>query len=371
VGTGIYKAHQAAQLRDQVQALQQQQVVAEPQPPSPSPVPAANTFANRPLQARLAVPRPPASLATNSSSAVPWPKTQFYAFLTNKVQKLTLAQVEPFLQANGRSAASLLAAFRTTTDPALLAEAMQKYPTDPQVAFAAAVRLDAPAEERRPWLDAFKQSAPDNLLADYLSALDYFKAGQTNQGVQDLIAASGKTKFSDYGKESIQADEQAYLAVGFQPGEAGMLANTFLAEPQLVSVKQLASKLVDLAASYRASGDEGSRTAALEMAVNLGKRLSDPSAGETLMRQTVGISIERAALSTQDPASPYGTAGQTVQQRLDELVQQKEAIHVLTKQADPLWQTLSDQEWVDYHSQLAASNEETALRWLVSYRGQK
>jgi hypothetical protein len=46
----------------------------------------------------------------------------------------TAGQVESYLTANGRSAASLLAAYRTTGDAALLAEATQKYGNDPQVA---------------------------------------------------------------------------------------------------------------------------------------------------------------------------------------------------------------------------------------------
>jgi len=369
LGAGIYEVRVAANHRDLDSALKQPQVAAEPQPMSPNPVP-ANTSGGRALQARLAAPRTSRPV-TNSSSAVPFRETQFYSFLTNQVPKLTLAQIEPYLQANGRSAASLLAGFRTTTNASLLTEAMEKYPTDPQVAFAAAIRLNVPADERRPWLDAFKQSAPDNLLANYLSALDYLKTGQVEQGVQDLTAASRKTQFLDYTKDSIQADEQAYLAAGYPPGEAGMLANTFLAEPQLVAVKQLGGELIDLAASYGASGDESSRMSALQMAVDMGRRLSEPSAGETLLRQALGISVERAALNALDPTSSYGTAGQTVQQRLDELVQQKQTIQGLAKQADALWRTLSDQDWVDYHSQLAAYGEEMAIRWLVTNHGQR
>lgn len=370
IGIGVYETRDAAHRRDQTSALQQRQAAAESQPLSAVPVPVANTSANRSLQVRLTAPRIPSSPVTNPSSGVPFRENRFYAFLTNKVPKLTLAQIEPYLQANGRSAASLLAGFRTTTNSTLLAEAMEKYPNDPQVAFAAAIRLDAPAEERRQWLDAFKESAPDNLLANYLSALDYLKSGHADQAVQDLATASRKAQFLDYSKESIQSDEQAYLAAGYAPGEAGMLANTRLAEPQLVAVKELGGKLIDLASSYQASGDESSRAAALQMAVDMGRRLSDPAAGETLLRQALGISIERAALSALDPAGAYGTASQTVQGRLDELVQQKETIQALAKQADPLWQTLSDQDWVDYHNQLATSGEEMAIRWLVSNRGQ-
>jgi len=370
VGAEIFATHQATHSRNQTPVAVQRPAAAEPQPLSPGPVP-ANALANRALQARVAAPQATSRPVTNSSSAVPFRETQFYSFLTNKVPKLTLAQIEPYLQANGRSAASLLAGFRTTTNAALLTEAMEKYPTDPQVAFAAAIRLDAPAGERRQWLDAFKQSAPDNLLANYLSALDYLNAGQVEEGVQDLAAASGKAQFLDYSKDSIQADEQAYLAAGYPPGEAGMLANTFLAEPQLVAVKELGGKLTELAASYRATGDESSRMSALQMAVDMGRRLSEPSAGETLLRQALGISVERAALSALDPASSYGTDGQTVQQRLDELVEQKKTIRALADQADALWKTLSGQDWVDYHSQLAASGEEMAIRWLVANRGPK
>src|SRR5262249_4191257 len=139
----------------------------------------------------------PTAPATNPVALVPFTATQMYALMTNTVSKLTLAQVEPYLEAKGRSAASLLAAFRTTSDPSLLAEAVQKFPNDPQVGFEAAIRNDASPQERRQGLDALKQGAPENSLANYLSALDYFKTGQTNEALQELTAASSKQQFSD------------------------------------------------------------------------------------------------------------------------------------------------------------------------------
>ena len=54
---------------------------------------------------------------------------------------------------------------------------MEKYPNDPQVAFEALFAKDLSPEQRRQWLSAFEQSAPDNPLANYLSARDYLKAG--------------------------------------------------------------------------------------------------------------------------------------------------------------------------------------------------
>src|SRR6185312_680225 len=105
----------------------------------------------------------------------------------------------------GRSAASLLAAYRTANDPALLAEAMRNFPNDPQVAFEAAARTNATPEDRRQWLDSLKKSDPDNALANYLSALDYFKIGQTDQAVKEFMAASGK-QFEDYTSQRYQDD---------------------------------------------------------------------------------------------------------------------------------------------------------------------
>src|SRR5439155_24682251 len=98
--------------------------------------------------------------------------------------KVSAEQVEPYLKETQRIAASLLASSRVTGDQTLLQEAMEKYPHDAQVDFAAVFKKNASPEERRQWLEAFKQSAPDNALANFLSAREFFKSGQMDQAVQ-------------------------------------------------------------------------------------------------------------------------------------------------------------------------------------------
>ena len=373
LGNGIYQARQTAQLREQVHALQQ----ASPEPrlegSSVRPRSSTTAVARRVGSGRPLLPSPGtgASATTRKTAAVPFPATQVYALLTNKVTKLTLAQVEPYLNAHQRSAPSLLAAYRTTSDPALLAEAVQKYPQDPRVNFEAAIRLEAAPEERRRALDEFKQAAPDNSMASYLSALDHLKAGQAAAGIDDLLAASGKAQFQCYSQDRILANEEAYLAAGYPPAEAKLIANMFLVEPYLVQMRELGKQLTDLAGSYQQAGDTGSQGGALQLAAELGRRFGEPSGGETLTHQLVGISIERAALAAMDPSSPIEGTGGTVQERLDQLVRQKEAYHVLANDADPLWATLSDQDWLAYYSQFSSAGEEAALQWLVSNYGHK
>ena len=162
---------------------------------------------------------------SNASPPEDLQSTNLFARFKDKAPKLTAAQVEAYLKANGRKASSLLAAYRTSGDPALLKEAMEKYPNDPQVAFEAVLDKDLSPEEQRQWLDTFEKSAPDNALANYLSAFNYFNSGQIDQGVQELTAASGK-RLDDYTLDRMQDDEEAYLSAGYSAAEAERISDS-------------------------------------------------------------------------------------------------------------------------------------------------
>jgi len=116
------------------------------------------------------LPAPPTLGVNEAESEGKLPGTNLIAHLAHggEVPRLTAAQLKRYLDENHRSAASLLSAYRTSGDPALLQEAMEKYSGDPEVAFEAAFKKDASPTERREWLDAFKKAAPDNPMANYL-----------------------------------------------------------------------------------------------------------------------------------------------------------------------------------------------------------
>jgi RNA polymerase sigma factor (sigma-70 family) len=297
--------------------------------------------------------------------------TNLYARLKDKSPKLSSEQAEAYLKANGRTAASLLAAFRTTDDPGLLEEAKQKYPNDPQVAFEAAFQKEATPEQRRNWLEALKRSAPDNALANYLSAQEYFKSGQTDRAVEELIAASGKTEFQDYTQERIQDDEEAYLTSGYSVAEAKTVSSMQLLLPQLAEIKQLCLSTVELANSYRQAGDESSAQSALQMAVNLGTRYGNNAPGEPVINQLVGNAVQRIALGKMDPASPYGSDGQTVQDQLDQLNKQNTAVREMSQKVESLLPMMSEQDWISYKDRWRVFGEDAAFRWVIGKYGQK
>jgi RNA polymerase sigma factor (sigma-70 family) len=295
--------------------------------------------------------------------------------------KLTPAQVDSYLKQSGRSASSLLAAFRVTGERTFLEQALQKYPDDPEVSFSAlfvawlpsngtSIDVASSQEERRQLLEAFKQTAPQNSMANYLSALDYFKSGQTDQAVQELNAASTKQQFQDYSADFVQNDEEAWRSAGYSVAEAKTAASMLLLLPYLGEMKQLTQDTVSLANSYRQAGDEASAQAALEVTLNLGQRL-DGSPGQSLLNELVGVAIQSIALRAMDPNSPYGQNGETVQNRLDQLAQQRTDIAQLTSQFDTVQQQVSEQDRISYKDRWSSFGEESALRWLVNKYSQK
>ena len=359
--TALVVQHQAQiELRKENQSLRQQMARLQTE---------NERFSKHPPTPRL--PAPPMHVtASTNTLAGDSQSTNLYTRFKDDAPKLTAAQVEAFLMANGRKASSLLAAYRTSGDPALLKEAMEKYPNDPQVAFEAVLARDSSPEQQRQWLDTFEKSAPDNALANYLSAFNCFNSGQIDRGIQELTAASGKG-FDDYTLARAQDDEEAYLSAGYSAAEAERISDSWLMVSQLPQVKQLGVDLVDLAKAYNQSGDPVSAQAALQMAMDLGHRYADPATDPMLINQLVGMAIEKIALGAMDPNSPYGNNGQTVRDQVNQITRDRAAITELVQQAQSFLPTMSDQDILNYENRRRAFGEVAALQWLVNKYGQK
>jgi hypothetical protein len=296
--------------------------------------------------------------------------TNWYARLFNgDVPKLSPEQLDTYLVQNQRNAESLLIASRISGDTEFLKEAEEKFPNDPRVAFAAAFKSASP-EERSQWLDRLKQSAPDNALPNYLSALDSLKSGQMDRAAQEITAASSKQQFQDYSMDFLQTAEEAYRSAGYSDAEAKTIAATQLLLPQLAELRELGRQMVGLANSYRQSGDAGSADSALQMDIALGQRFGGYP-GEPLINRLVGIAIERDALATMDPNSPLGAPGQTVQDRLNQLNQSRQDFKALAQQETGLFQKMSDSDIASYWDRWRTFGYEPTMRWAISKYGQQ
>ena len=332
------------------------------------------SLSDKAMQPSAQFPRLPAPAVQVSNSAAldldTLQSTNLYSRLTNMDLTLKPEQVESYLKSGGRNAASLLAAYRTTSDPALLSEAMRNFPDDPQVAFEAVFHTNAAPGDLRHWLDVLKKNDPDNALANYLSAFDYFKTGQTDEAVKEFMAASGK-QFDDFSAQRYQDDTEAYLAAGYSAADAKAAAGFNLLLPQLRETRDLGWAMIDLAKSYQQAGDSASAQAAFQMAMGLGARYTTPTPGEPFISQLVGVALQQKVLKAMDPNSSFGDSGQTVQDQLNTITQQRSQMEQRASQVEALMPQLSAQDWIIYRDRWQMYGEQNAGDWVIGKFGQK
>ena len=153
--------------------------------------------------------------------------------------------------------------------------------------------------------------------------------------------------------------------------ESEVSSATQLLLPQLLQMKNLALGLSDMAKSYQQAGDGDSANTILQMADALGQRYTTEMPAQFEISQLVGFAVERIALNGMDPSSPYGQDGETVQDRINQLTQEQATFTDLNQQADPIMDTLSDEDYLIYRDRWMAFGEQAALQWLISTYGQQ
>lgn len=319
--------------------------------------------APRPWEEVLAVSQSPPSSESQTSNQLVY--SNLYARVASgDIPRVSREKLEPYLAQNRRSVDSLLGALRVSNDDALLAEAKERFPNDPRVQFAAAFKTESP-DERQQWLEKFKQSDPDNALPNYLLANEYSKAGQTDKALQEINAAAGKGGFDNYLIDFIQNAEEAYQAGGYTAAEAKTLASISALLPEQAKLKEVGTDLVEQAKRYQQAGDEASAQALLQMGADLGHRL-DASAQTTLIQELVGMAIERMALNAMNPNDPYGSTGQTVNDRLDALVARRSSYQELTRGSSRILESMSDEDIAHYFDRVRLYGDVAAMRWVMN-----
>lgn len=289
--------------------------------------------------------------------------------LAYELPELNSTQVESYLAQRGRNAESLLAAYNVLRDKRLLQEALERFPNDPKVNLAAAVASQF-TSQRRQWIDAFKQSAPDNALANYLSAQDYFKSGQAALAVQELTTAAGKARFDDYSGDSLRSAEEVYRTAGYSEAATEAAAWSRFENLALYPFSELRRSLGDAADRSRQAGDEESARATLQLGLQLGQRLADEPLGlKTETQELLGLSIQRRLLETMDPGSSYDSTGQNVKDRLTQLARRVAEIKEFSD--PPAWdgyllKSMSEEDLLSYFQRLKSSGEVEARRWAAT-----
>lgn len=361
VGIGVYKFKSATGHRSETPPLAPSNTVAA-------------APAIKPFKPVLQLPAPKITPAPASPQPDTVNSTTTNSTLTNAIARIlagqisrliTTEQAEAYLEAKGRTAATLLAAYSASGDQKFLREAMQAFPNDPRVAFNAIVSGKLKDDELRQWADAFEKADPDNALPNYLSALAWFNARQNDKAADQLLASAGKSRFRDYSIDALADVQQAYLTAGYSQAEAMVMSSLGLPLPVLMNLKQVGQDIGSLADGYQQAGDTASAQSARLLAANLGQCYSDSS--NLVIQRLVGWAIETKALKALPPDLPYGDTGQTVQDSLDQINREKNSIKVYTKQMSDAMQSMpqwSDQDLINYFTVLQKNGELAAVEWL-------
>jgi hypothetical protein len=276
------------------------------------------------------------------------------------VFKLSTEQVEAFL-AKSTNAESLLAAFNVTGDKELLRQALQRFPDSPFV-LAAALTHDASPEQRRELVEQLKRVAPDNPLADYLSARDHLKNQQPDLALKELVEASSKSGFHDFTIERIQGLEDIYLDAGHTAVDAKALAMSGVQLKSIVQLRQLGGEIAALQQQYASGGD----AASTEMLARLGLTLAADIAqgtGNTFIGQMSGSRVEQELLRTLDPNATYDFIAQPVNDRLAHLEAQDKSIREACQFFGQWMQTASNGQLISFFDRLKLYGEPAAVTW--------
>ena len=282
--------------------------------------------------------------------------------------KIPREKVEAWLAKHNRNAMSLLAAFRALNDTNYLNEAAASFPDNPQMELAVLARDEFP-QDRRKWLDLFKNSSPSNSLANYLSAQDDFKNGNNDAAIQELQAASGKSQFDAFQTESRLDEEDLYLSSGYSQLDSDKESMTGLALnliPELATYKQLAISINDLQKQDATSGNTDSVVNLAQMGATFANQLSNGDSGKMLINQLVGMAIEKEVLFQLDPNTSYDFLnGQTPAQVLQQLKVQKASNRELIGNFSTAYSLMTQEEMVNYAERVKIFGETAAMQWVI------
>ncbi|MHC1766432.1 MAG: hypothetical protein AB9869_19380 [Verrucomicrobiia bacterium] len=284
--------------------------------------------------------------------------------------KLPREEVDRFLERNQRNAASLLAAYHSLGDTNYLKEAAARFRDDPKVQLSVLARNLFP-EERRDWLDDLKRSSPDNAVADYLSAADYFKKGESGRALDELIAASGKPGFEIHAVEGRLDEEELNLAAGRSSLHA-RLASTGWAEeltPVAATLKGLAQDMANWERQYLGNGDRGSAEHLAQIGMELARRLGDGDAGAFMVNQLLGGSVAAIVLGPLNPSESCAFLGNRLPgDILAEIHEQRASVRSLAQAFQDVVPSMTEAELLSYTERQKLYGELEAMLWLQQRR---
>lgn len=276
--------------------------------------------------------------------------------------RLSMSEVNDYLVKNKSSAFSLVAAFGVTRDREFLKQAATNAPNDPFVQTQVLVHNLYP-EEREKWINALKESSPENSLPHFLSAQEHLAKSDVAGAIEEINAAQNKS-YDDFTKEMAFAQEEAYLSAGRSVVEAKALGSSEVLLPQLAPFKKLGVDLAERAVEAGNAGDADSQQAILSATWELGHQLKANGRDGTLIAGLVGLAIENIALNKWPEGVEAPFLDVPVIDQREKNRETRADIRQFAPLAESWLPTASESEIITYFDRLRMFGEWETLLWL-------
>ena len=221
-------------------------------------------------------------------------------------QFLTPEKIEEVLALRNRRVDYLLAAALLSSDRELrlkyLTEAAAHDPTSPMVqALVIGCWLQSVGStdpRLAAWIDAFKQSAPDNALAWAYGAYYQLKTGNTDAALAELGQAAGKGSFADYFVDKWDLLSAFDQDAGAPELDAEMGSFMTMELAHLSMLRELARTAVQEAGKFRDAGETDAALLLYRKVYQLGQTLQD-AAARPLISDLVALAIQQIGLKAE------------------------------------------------------------------------
>lgn len=274
----------------------------------------------------------------------------------------TRAQLEAYIEQEGRSAGSLLAAFMLSTETVpWLDEAAERYPDDPRVSAVMLMTARGRKEPTAEWSRRMRANDPKNSLGWCNEALDAFKAGDVEGGLDALEDAARLGRPHMYPEEIAREITKASKSAGFDPLYAETLGYAHLPLGQLSVLMELAQ--------HMKTGPEGARESATESLFILTQSLKQPTERAALVEKLVSSSIERTIVNSSEWYEEMPGLNMTAAELQERNSTERAATSALIKEHRRLLPSLSDTEMKQYLRRIAVEGEFKAMQWVVQTKG--
>lgn len=283
-------------------------------------------------------------------------------------QQFSPAQFETYLERHQRNASSLLAVYRITKDEALLREAYERFPEDPQVALLVLTSLSLPLEDKLVMLEKVRHAHPGDPLGDFMTSVALAKEGKTAEAVPFFQAGLAKPRWDFSQKEQRLNLREALMSAGLPSTEARMLGFTLTwpgATGIFINVSNQGKREIE---GLLQEGREDEAFTLAGQMLALSRRLEEYPQ-RTTTHEILAQNFKRGALYALPNDVEIGDTGQTVQ-----AVKEREKTRITdsyTLTNAYLWhmQHFDDAGVELFYQIVEERGERAALQWADAYHG--